>query len=193
MFGVSFGELTLLVLLAIVLIGPRNMPDMMRKLGQGITKARRLATDLRQQSGIDEILQNEGIHREVQELQKLATGRIMDIGLDFEEPIRPRNDPATRRNPPRNREYPPAGVDCFDALPDDAEPYRAAELPSKGESAPGEPAALAAGPVVVATAPGEPAAADAAVDLGPEGTVSRSPAGTVSRGSGAMFEEATGA
>jgi sec-independent protein translocase protein TatB len=170
MFGVSFGELTLLVLLAIVLIGPRNMPDMMRKLGRTITKVRRVATDLRQQSGIDEILQNEGIQREVQELQKLASGRIMDLGVDLEAPMRPRTEPTTRRNPPRNREYPTEGADCFDALPDDAEPYRADDRLSNGEPPAGEVAASS-----------EPAAAEL--------TVSRAaPTGAIPRG--AAYEEA---
>lgn len=116
MFGISFGELVLLVILAYVLIGPRSMPSAMRTIGRTISKVRRTAVNLREQSGIDEILKAEGIHREVAELQKLATGRILDINLEDEEPVRP-------NPPPRSREYPTVGVDAYGALPDDLAPY----------------------------------------------------------------------
>jgi sec-independent protein translocase protein TatB len=115
-FGISFGELVLLVILAYVLIGPRSMPSAMRTLGRTISKVRRTAVNLREQSGIDEILKAEGIHREVAELQKLATGRILDINLEDDEPVRP-------NPPPRSREYPTVGVDAYGALPDDLAPY----------------------------------------------------------------------
>ncbi|MCS6900242.1 MAG: twin-arginine translocase TatA/TatE family subunit [Myxococcales bacterium] len=133
MFGISFGEAVLLVLLAIIVVGPRDLPGMMRALGRNISKLRRAASELRTQSGIDEILRNEGIHQEIQDLQKLATGRILELGLhepllppgDFPNRPEPEGcasvDPySTRRVPPRNREYPIGGPDVYNALPEDA-------------------------------------------------------------------------
>ncbi len=152
MFGISFGEAVLLVLIAIIVVGPRDLPGMMRSLGRNISKLRRTATELRSQSGIDEILQNEGIHREVQDLQKLATGRILELGLH--EPLLPpdgfprRPEPEapasadpyqTRRAPPRNREYPAGGPDAYDALPEDAAPYAPSSL---AQAEVGEPSAV---------------------------------------------------
>lgn len=116
MFGVSFGEFVLLALLAMVVIGPRELPRMARTIGKTLSKLRKAATDLREQSGIDEILQNEGIQKDVDDLRKLATGRILELDLEDEEPLR---FPA----PPRFREYPTVGVDAYGALPDDAAPY----------------------------------------------------------------------
>ena len=132
MFGISFGEAVLLVLLAIVVIGPRDLPKMMRSLGRNVNKVRKAAIDLRDQSGIDEILRSEGIQREILDLQKLATGRIMELGLD--EPLlrplpsrdssRRTDDPyVTRRSPPRQREYPTGGPDCFDAISEETALY----------------------------------------------------------------------
>jgi sec-independent protein translocase protein TatB len=155
-FGISFGEAVLLVLLAIIVVGPRDLPGMMRSLGRNISKLRRTATELRSQSGIDEILQNEGIYREVQDLQKLAAGRIMELGLH--EPLLPADgfprrpepeaptstDPyQTHRAPPRNREYPMGGPDAYDALPEDAAPYAQSALTQDGVGEPsvGEPPA----------------------------------------------------
>lgn len=119
MFGLSFGEVVLLCLLGIVVVGPRNLPQMMRQLGKTVSKVRRMTSEIREQSGIDDILRAEGIEREVAEIKKLATGRIMDIRLDDEPGVsRP-----VHVVPPRSREYPTRGPDSYGALPDDAEPY----------------------------------------------------------------------
>ncbi len=128
MFGLSFGEVVLLCLIGLVVVGPRNLPQMMRQLGKTVSKVRRLTTEIREQSGIDEILRAEGIEREVAEIKKLATGRIMEIRLD--------DEPSAARPvhvvPPRSREYPTRGPDSYGALPDDAEPY----LPPDDKPAP---------------------------------------------------------
>jgi sec-independent protein translocase protein TatB len=169
-FGISFGEALLLVLIAIVVVGPRDLPGMMRSLGRNISKLRRTANDLRSQSGIDEILQNEGIHREIQDLQKLATGRIMELGLH--EPLmspgssatRPRpadpggpgDDPytAATREPPRRREYPPGGPDSYDALPEDAALYQEGAMDTDPLPSPGAATSATASPeAAMATSP----------------------------------------
>lgn len=119
MFGLSFGEVVLLALIGIVVVGPRNLPQMMRQLGKTVARVKRLTMEIREQSGIDEILRAEGIEKEVNEIKKLATGRIMDIRLD-DDPVE--KNPNTRM-PARSREYPTRGPDAYGALPDDAEPY----------------------------------------------------------------------
>jgi len=118
-FGLSFGEVVLLCLIGVVVVGPRNLPQMMRQLGKTVSKVRRLTTEIRQQSGIDDILRAEGIEREVAEIKKLATGRIMDIRLDDEPGV----THTVHVSPPRSREYPTYGPDSYDALSEDAEPY----------------------------------------------------------------------
>ncbi len=119
-FGLSFGEVVLLLLIAVVVIGPRNLPEMLRTLGKTVGKARRVATDLREQSGIDEILRMEGLEREVQELRKIAQGRILDVNLEEEIASSPRRRATP---PPRSREYPTGGPDAYGALPEDTEDY----------------------------------------------------------------------
>jgi sec-independent protein translocase protein TatB len=120
-FGVSFGEALLLMVVAVVVIGPRNMPQMLQSLGRTIGKLRRMATDVRAQSGIDDILKSEGIEREVRELHKLATGRLLDMNLDYADEATGAKPAAARPVvPPRSREFPTGGVDADDVLPDDA-------------------------------------------------------------------------
>lgn len=122
MFGISFGEALLLGLVAVIVIGPRNLPSMMRSLGRFIGKMRRLTLDIREQSGIDDILRAEGIEREVAELRKLAQGRILDINLD--DSVEHLSDPKPNvLPPPVHREFPVGGVDTYGAPPEDADPY----------------------------------------------------------------------
>ena len=79
MFGMSFGELVVLIVVAIVVIGPKDLPKMLGKLGRFAGKMRRMAADLRHQSGIDEVLRTEGIHENLTEIRKLARGELDQI------------------------------------------------------------------------------------------------------------------
>ncbi|HEY8041017.1 MAG TPA: twin-arginine translocase TatA/TatE family subunit, partial [Polyangiaceae bacterium] len=76
MFGLSFGELCVLLIVAVVVLGPKELPRYLRKAGQFAGKLRRLAYDMREKSGIDEVLRTEGIDLDIAEIRKLARGEI---------------------------------------------------------------------------------------------------------------------
>ncbi|MDI3285299.1 Sec-independent protein translocase protein TatB [Polyangium sp. 15x6] len=142
MFGLSFGEMVMVVLVAIVVVGPRHLPSMMRTAGQWVTRIRRMSTDLRAQSGIDQLLREEGIDRSIQEIRALSNVNVLD-GL--ERLAVPTAAKAATTSPAaatvtaaaasaplpneerveilREREYPLVGCDAYDAMPDDAAPY----------------------------------------------------------------------
>lgn len=72
--GIGFSELLLIGLAALIIIGPRDLPMMMRKLGQIMGKGRRMARefqaafdDIARQSELDEL------KKEIQELRKANT------------------------------------------------------------------------------------------------------------------------
>ena len=79
MFGLSFGELCVLLIVAVVVLGPKDLPRYLRKAGQLAGKLRRMAYDMREKSGIDEILRTEGIDRDLAEIRKLARGEIAGV------------------------------------------------------------------------------------------------------------------
>ncbi len=79
MFGMSFGELVVVVVLAIVVIGPKDLPKILRKLGQWSGKLRRMAADLRAQSGIDEVLREGSVAQDIAEIRKLARGELGNV------------------------------------------------------------------------------------------------------------------
>lgn len=74
--GVGFEEMILLVIVAIVVIGPKDLPLMMRKFGRFTGKMRAMAFEFKQ--GIDEL----GRQAELEELRKEVADLKKATGLD---------------------------------------------------------------------------------------------------------------
>ncbi len=137
MFGLSFGELIVIVIVALVVFGPEELPKMLRKAGQFAGKMRRMAHDLRVKSGIDDVLHAEGIADDLREIRALARGELDNIasgarinlagtGSVTGSGTGVANDPypqVTRATIDREREYPRESPDSYDALPDTAVIY----------------------------------------------------------------------
>jgi sec-independent protein translocase protein TatB len=141
-FGLSFGELCVLVIVAIVVLGPKELPRYLRKAGQFAGRMRRLAYEMREKSGIDEVLRSEGIDREIAEIRSLARGEIggvvsavrsaTDAARFSKDAANPYAATVPAAQPPapagpvvvsKEREYPPEGPDSYGAVPDTAVVY----------------------------------------------------------------------
>jgi len=158
----------------------------MRTAGQWIGKLRRLSTELRSQSGIDEIIRQEGLEAEIRELRSLSRVNVIDtLVTTATAPTppppaarpRPPPPPALPRSdePPREREYPLLGCDAYDSLPDDVEAYlreeaSAGELGAQPEKPAPPPAPKDVKPVVP-----RPAATGAKAAKSPERGVESEP------------------
>jgi sec-independent protein translocase protein TatB len=59
MFGVDSGELFVIVLIAVVVIGPKDLPRVMRQVGQWVGKARAMASQFR--LGVDQMMKDSEI------------------------------------------------------------------------------------------------------------------------------------
>lgn len=142
----SLGEIMVLLIVGIVVVGPKNLPSMMRTAGQWVSKLRRMSTDLRSQSGIDDLIRHEGLEKEIAELRSLARMNVVDTlitpalgavpaaGARDRSPyntsaaVAPELGRALEFHPVaplREREYPLAGCDAYGALADDAGSYTA--------------------------------------------------------------------
>lgn len=133
----GFGELLVLVIVAIVVVGPKDLPKVLRKLGQWSGKLRRMAGDLRSQSGIDDVLRHEGLGKDIAEIRKLARGELEGVSRDmqihdnetsstFANPADPYVHPSLgSRYVSEDREHPMVGPDGFDAMPDTSFVYAA--------------------------------------------------------------------
>jgi sec-independent protein translocase protein TatB len=149
-FGFSFPELLVLIVVAMVVIGPKELPKLLRKLGMWSGKIRRFALDMRVQSGIDDALRTEGLDQDIAEIRKLARGELDHVMTATRSATRFDDAPTAQRflehsnnhappPPPathvpaiddpnavvveREREFPREGADAYGALPDTAVVY----------------------------------------------------------------------
>ncbi|HET7540449.1 MAG TPA: Sec-independent protein translocase protein TatB [Polyangiaceae bacterium] len=144
MFGFSFSELLMICVVALIFVGPKKLPGMLHSLGQFIRKMRNMTNDVRNQTGIDQLLRAEGLHGGLNELRGLLR---VNHGLSFDAPNVPSppptveptvtteptmmapaahvpvDDPYAHIDIDTTREYPPEGADAYGALPDDLLPY----------------------------------------------------------------------
>src|SRR4029079_4577019 len=129
-FGFSFSELVVVAVVALVIFGPKDLPNLLRRLGQYAGKPPTPAPDLRVQSGIDDALRSEGLADDLAEIRKLARGELDAVQraavLDpAPAAARPAEASAYRDDfyVVRDREYPRDGADAYGALPDNAIVY----------------------------------------------------------------------
>lgn len=126
MFGVSFPELVVLGTVALLVLGPEKLPGMLRTMGQWVAKLRRLTTEVRHQSGIDEVLRAEGFDGGLNELRSIMRG---GSGSTPSHQATIRQPAAEQFVSDKSREYPAEGPDAYGALPEDLVSPAPAALP----------------------------------------------------------------
>jgi sec-independent protein translocase protein TatB len=131
--GFSFSELVVIGVVALVAVGPQRLPGMLRSLGQWMRKIRKMTTEVRAQTGIDDMLRAEGLHGGLNELRSLMrTGPGAFVGsAPAAAPFRPPEDPYANIEIDATHEYPPEGPDAKGALPDDLVPTEEARPPAE--------------------------------------------------------------
>ncbi len=130
----------------LIAVGPQRLPGMLKNLGQWMRKLRKMTTEVRAQTGIDDILRAEGLSGGLSELRSLVRGGpLAAVAGSAPPPVyRPADDPFRDLEIDVTREYPAEGADAMGALPDDLggddelEELKAAELP-KAELPKAEP------------------------------------------------------
>lgn len=115
MFGVSFLEIAVIGLIALIVVGPQKLPGMMRTIGEWMGKLRRLTSDMRAQTGIDDILREEGIDG-VAELRTLLRGGVASRAVSHSPSM---GFSRYSEAPDASLEFPVEGADAAGALPED--------------------------------------------------------------------------
>lgn len=123
MFGLGFGEILVIAIVLLVVVGPRELPRLLRSMGRGINKLRTMSTELRAQSGIDEILREEGLQEDLDAIRSLSRGRVIDALVN----------PPPRRGLPDGP--PPADAAYAEPLAGEAAPPQAPAPPADGDGA----------------------------------------------------------
>jgi sec-independent protein translocase protein TatB len=159
-----------------VVLGPKELPKYLRKAGQFAGRMRRIANEMREKSGIDEVLRSEGLDRDIAEIRKLTRGELAGVvaavrstrdSIALEPPTgtvasnpyaapSPGTPPVASAPPVevlRVREFPNEGADSYDALPESAPVYGGALSPSPHANDPlyarGEDDAASGAPLVL--------------------------------------------
>jgi sec-independent protein translocase protein TatB len=146
-FGLSFSEVVVVAIVALVAVGPQKLPGLLRTLGGWARKLRVMTHEMRAQSGIDDVLRSEGLHGGLTELRSLMRGQHLTSPIYTPPPYNPppapaattpgstadataaaapppppdpvEEDPYANLDVDDSREYPPEGADAYGAIPDD--------------------------------------------------------------------------
>jgi sec-independent protein translocase protein TatB len=95
MFGIDSGELLIVAIVALIVIGPKDLPNVMRTVGHWIGRARGMARHFR--SGIDTMIRDS----ELEEMQKKWTADNERIMREHPmTPASPAPEPPPRSGPP---------------------------------------------------------------------------------------------
>ena len=79
MFDIGWQELFILAVLAIIVIGPKDLPSAIRTISKGIRKARSMARDL--QDGMDDVIRE----AELDDLKEKIGGDGLDIAKHIQD------------------------------------------------------------------------------------------------------------
>lgn len=120
--GFSFGELVVLAVLALIVIGPKDLPKLLRTAGRTIGQIKRVVSDVRKETGLDEVLRGD-----FEDLVRLAD-HIERLDETKEEPAQLDLPNIEDEKARREREYPRIGADNYGMLAEDAPVY--GDLPS---------------------------------------------------------------
>jgi len=73
-FGIGMQELIIIVIIALLVVGPKKLPDMAKSLGKGLNEFRRaaegLTEDIKETIKVDDEKTGEGSEKEIQRTKK---------------------------------------------------------------------------------------------------------------------------
>jgi sec-independent protein translocase protein TatB len=117
MFGIGLPELFLIGLVALVVVGPKNLPQTLRAIGRAVREFQRASRELRQEAGFDEV-----VDEVTRPLREGLSGIEEDVRTTVDDA---RRTMMTLETEPADlaMEYPEGGPDDFGALPEGANVY----------------------------------------------------------------------
>ncbi len=152
MFDIGWSELLVLAVIAILIVGPKDLPRMLYALGQAVGKMRRQADEFRRQ--FNESMREAGMDEVRNDMKKMSDlNPANQIRNEIESTFTDKPEPGSGQTTPsaggETRAAPPGAGDRLEPSQGASE-HKADPTPSEAEPAPREPQAAPNEP------PGEP-------------------------------------
>ncbi|MGE0718188.1 MAG: Sec-independent protein translocase protein TatB [Alphaproteobacteria bacterium] len=165
MFDIGWSELAVIAVVALVVIGPKDLPRVLRSVGQWVARARAVARDF--QSSIDEMAREADLQDVKKQIDELRTTNVADL---IEKHVDPKGEIRQALEPPPELA---AGVESGAPAPVVPFPSDASYLPPSPE----EPTTIAAPavPDVPPPAAEQPVGADSVAGTEPAAPGSAEP------------------
>jgi sec-independent protein translocase protein TatB len=173
MFDLAWSEIALIAVVAVVVIGPKDLPDAVRGVARGIQKLRRMAGEF--QGHLDEVVREaklEDVRDQIRDIRNFDLKGTIEKAVDEDGSINRtfREDPFRAPPPPTSDVAPAAGTEA--ALPEGTPPADATAPGPEviaANAAADTPDATPPGPTPAASAPGEPTPAARGADTAAPG------------------------
>jgi sec-independent protein translocase protein TatB len=90
-FGLSMGELMVIAVIALIVVGPKDLPKMLRTIGRFVTKLRGMAGEFRRH--LDSAIREAGIEDVKKEVKNMTNFTVTtDVGKQMSEEFRKQGD-----------------------------------------------------------------------------------------------------
>lgn len=118
MFGIGIPELMLIGFVALIVVGPGDLPKTLRAIGRSIREFQRATRELRQEAGFDEV-----VDEVTRPLREGLSGIEEEVRTTVDETKRSVTASLEAEPVDLAMEYPEGGPDDFGALPEGATVY----------------------------------------------------------------------
>ena len=159
MLGLDWTELALIAVVAVVVIGPKDLPEAVRGVAKGIQKLRRMAGEF--QTQVDEVVREaklEDVRSQINEIRNFDIRSVVEKEVDKDGSLRKTFTEDPIGNPLKDAwDSSPAGTGAIVTPPPAAEPAAAPNQAAPAFVPPGVAASAPPPPPPVAAAPAPPA------------------------------------
>jgi sec-independent protein translocase protein TatB len=165
MFDLAWSELALIAVVAVVVIGPKDLPDAIRNVAKGVQKLRRMASEF--QSHADELVREaklEDVRDQIRDIRNFDLKGVIEKNLDQDGSIRKTftEDPLKEAWKPETGTTTGSTTPVADATADGSMAAPAVDTPATEPAPPAAPPAWMPPEVASQVAPPAPAQAETA-------------------------------